>query len=119
MNGVHPIPIWMRIQTPLLSVLCGLITPVPYGPFCHWVHRAIYRGVYFGASDVAEGSYDRFDFTLSHRVLLQRGHLDLQVNYRRYPDGINAFTEISSFSPNIAQIDGQDRLFFTAALSFF
>jgi outer membrane receptor for monomeric catechols len=76
-------------------------------------------GVYFGASDVAEGSYDRFDFTLSHRVLLQRGHLDLQVNYRRYPDGINAFTEISSFSPNIAQVDGQDRLFFTAALSFF
>jgi len=76
-------------------------------------------GVYYGASNVAEGSYDRFDFTLTHRILFERGHLDLQANYRRYPDGINAFTEISSFSPNMAQIDGQDRLFFTAALSFF
>ena len=68
---------------------------------------------------MAEGSYDRFDLTLSHRVLFQRGLLNLQLNYRRYPDGINAFTEISTTEPNIALIDGRDRLFFTVALSYF
>ena len=76
-------------------------------------------GVYFGATNVAEGSYDRFDFTLTHRIKMDRGHLDLQANYRRYPNGINAYTEISSITPNIALVDGQDRLFFTASLSFF
>lgn len=76
-------------------------------------------GAYYGSSNVAEGSYDRFDLTLSHRVVFQRGLLDLQLNYRRYPDGINAFTEISTTEPNIALIDGRDRLFFTVALSYF
>ena len=76
-------------------------------------------GAYYGSSNVAEGSYDRFDLTLSHRVLFQKGHLDLQLNYRHYPDGINAFTEISTTEPNIALVDGHDRVFFTVALSFF
>lgn len=75
--------------------------------------------VYYGTSDVGEGSYDRFDATLSHRITLKSGHIDLQLNYRRYPDGINAYTEFSSFQPNVATIDGQDRLFATVALSFY
>lgn len=76
-------------------------------------------GVYYGTAAVAEGSYDRFDLTFSHRIHIQRGHVDLQINYRHYPDGINAFTEISSLTPNIALIDGQDRVFVTASLAFF
>jgi hypothetical protein len=86
---------------------------LPLGP------KTWLSGVYYGAANVAEGSYDRFDFTLTHRIDMDRGHLDLQANYRRYPDGINAFTEISSITPNVALVDGQDRLFFTASLSFF
>ena len=75
--------------------------------------------VYYGTSDVAEGSYDRFDATFSHRITMKSGHIDLQLNYRRYPDGINAYTEFSSFQPNVATIDGQDRIFATVALSFY
>lgn len=76
-------------------------------------------GVYYGTAAVADGSYDRFDLTLSHRLHIQRGHIDLQVNYRHYPDGINAYTEISSLTPNVALVDGQDRVFVTASLAFF
>lgn len=82
-------------------------------------NQSFLSGVYYGSSGVAGGSYDRFDATLSHRVLFQQGHLDLQLNYRRYPNGINAFTEMSSFEPNVALIEGRDRVFFTMALSLF
>ena len=81
-------------------------------------HSAL-SGVYYGADQVADASYDRLDLTLSHRIPLPKGHIDLQLNYRHYPDGINAYTEISSLTPNVALIDGQDRVFVTASLTFF
>jgi outer membrane receptor protein involved in Fe transport len=81
-------------------------------------HSAL-SGVYYGADQVADASYDRLDLTLSHRIPLPKGHIDLQLNYRHYPDGINAYTEISSLTPNVALIDGQDRVFISAAFTFF
>ncbi|MEX0828154.1 MAG: TonB-dependent receptor plug domain-containing protein [Haliea sp.] len=75
--------------------------------------------VYYGASNVADGSYDRFDATLSHRIAWSHGDLDLQLNYRHYPKGIHAFTELSAVDPNIALVEGRDRIFFTVKASFF
>lgn len=86
---------------------------LPLGP------QSYLSGVYYGSSNVANGSYDRFDATFSHRILFSRGHVDLQLNYRRYPDGINAFTAFSSSQPNIASVEGRDRVFFTIDLSLF
>jgi iron complex outermembrane receptor protein len=64
---------------------------------------------FYGASKVANGSYDRYDLTLSHISRFSSGSIALQLNYRRYPNGINAFTEISFTEPNVALIEGRDR----------
>ncbi|MEO0436592.1 MAG: TonB-dependent receptor [Pseudomonadota bacterium] len=76
-------------------------------------------GVYYGASSIGQSAYDRFDITVTHRRPMNRGNLDLQLNFRRYPNSINAFTEISDRIPNASLIEGRNRLFLTAALSFY
>ncbi|MEM6484551.1 MAG: TonB-dependent receptor [Pseudomonadota bacterium] len=78
-----------------------------------------FAAVYYGASTVGQSSYDRFDLTLTHRHPWSRGNLDVQLNYRRYPDGINAFTGFSDTVPVSSFIEGRNRFFLTAALSFY
>jgi iron complex outermembrane recepter protein len=75
--------------------------------------------VYYGASEIAQGSYDRFDATLSHRIAWSHGDLDVQLNYRHYPAGIHAFTELSAVNPNIALVEGRDRIFLAVKAAFF
>jgi outer membrane receptor protein involved in Fe transport len=91
----------------------SLWTIVPVGENTHLA------AAYYGASDVAQGSYDRFDFTATHSVRIGRTDIDLQLNYRHYPEGINAFTEISSITPNVALVDDEHRVFLTLRASFF
>lgn len=74
---------------------------------------------YYGASKVGNGSYDRLDLTLSHKTRLSKGALTFQINYRHYPNGINAFTEISYSEPNVGLIDGQDRILATIMFTLF
>ncbi len=74
--------------------------------------------VYFGSTEQAKNSYDRYDLNIIRTFTLDKGAIDLTINYRHYPENQANYTEYSSTDPFTLGYENQDRFSISVKLSF-
>lgn len=88
-----------------------------------WLIYPIRDDLYLGMgayyyNDLAEKDYFRQDVTLTKHVTLQNADITLKFNYRRVPETINSYTELSSIEPNVVRYNDRNRYTLTAQVAY-
>lgn len=74
-------------------------------------------GAYY-YKDLAERDYFRQDLTLTKHYHLKNSDITVRFNYRRVPEAIHSYTELSSIEPNIVSYNDQNRYTLTAQIAY-
>lgn len=73
---------------------------------------------YYGNSELAHNSYDRFDVNVKRTFLINKSEVELALNYRHYPNDQAVLSEYSSTDPYYFRYTETDRFMGTVKIRF-
>jgi len=77
-----------------------------------------FGSTFYYLDELADHGYERYDLNLSYTKYYKDVDLKLRLNYRRYPEIIYSYTEVSATQPIASKYENNNRFYFSLSIEY-